>query len=193
MNDTVSSLPRGSGPRPGGRSARVQAAVHHAVRELQAECPRDCITVPAIAARAGVTPSTIYRRWGDLTQLLADVAVEQMRPESVPEDTGTYRGDLASWLEQYRDEMSSGPGRAMLGDVLGAQRGENTGKCLLYCSTQLDLIRERALTRGDDPLPTAAIIDAVVAPMMYHLLFAPTAPSADDVERWLDALLAGRR
>jgi len=25
--------------------------------------------------QAGVTPSTLYRRWGDLSQLLADVAV----------------------------------------------------------------------------------------------------------------------
>nr|WP_242448965.1 helix-turn-helix domain-containing protein [Burkholderia metallica] len=29
----------------------------------------DGLTVPAIAARAGVTPSTIYRRWGKPRQL----------------------------------------------------------------------------------------------------------------------------
>ncbi|MFE3652021.1 helix-turn-helix domain-containing protein, partial [Streptomyces sp. NPDC059152] len=52
--------------RPGGRSARVQEAVHTAVRELESEVGRDALTVPLIAARAGVTPSTIYRRWGDL-------------------------------------------------------------------------------------------------------------------------------
>ena len=83
-----------SGPRPGGRSARVQAAVHQAVRELQREQGRDGLTVPAVAARAGVTPSTIYRRWGDLSQLLADVAVEQLQPEQAPPDTGSFYGDL---------------------------------------------------------------------------------------------------
>src|SRR5450830_2127123 len=36
-------------PRPGGRSARVQAAVHQAARELIAEAGRDALTVPAIA------------------------------------------------------------------------------------------------------------------------------------------------
>ena len=56
--------------RPGGRSARVQASVHAAVRALLAEMSRPEITVPLIAARAGVTPSTIYRRWGDLQELL---------------------------------------------------------------------------------------------------------------------------
>ena len=99
-----------SGPRPGGRSARVQAAVHQAVRELQREQGRDGLTVPAAAARAGVTPSTIYRRWGDLSQLLADVAVEQLQPEQAPPDTGSFYGDLLAWLEQYFDEMSSVPG-----------------------------------------------------------------------------------
>ena len=52
--------------RIGGRSARIQTAVHAAVRELTAEADRGELTVPMIAARAGVTPSTIYRRWGDL-------------------------------------------------------------------------------------------------------------------------------
>ncbi|MEG2632003.1 MAG: ATP-binding protein, partial [Comamonas sp.] len=59
---------------PGGRSARVQESVHSAVRELLEAHERSSVTVPMIAARAGVTPSTIYRRWGDLSALLADVA-----------------------------------------------------------------------------------------------------------------------
>ena len=42
--------------RIGGRSARIQAAVHAAVRELTAEADRGELTVPVIAARAGVTP-----------------------------------------------------------------------------------------------------------------------------------------
>jgi len=71
-------------PRPGGRSARVQAAVHAATTALIAEQGRGELTVPLIAARAGVTPSTIYRRWGDLAELLADVAVERLRPDGEP-------------------------------------------------------------------------------------------------------------
>ncbi len=54
--------------RPGGRAARIQAAVLEAVETLRQEKAASEITVPMIAARAGVTPSTIYRRWGDLSQ-----------------------------------------------------------------------------------------------------------------------------
>ncbi|GAB1575244.1 TetR/AcrR family transcriptional regulator [Bordetella petrii] len=174
------------GLRPGGRSARVQAAVHRAVRELQQEQGRDELTVPAVAARAGVTPSTIYRRWGDLAQLLSDVAVEQMRPDEPPRDTGSFRGDLLAWLEQYFEEMSSTPGRAMLGDVLGTPGHENAGKCAAFTGQQIEAIRARAVARGEAPLAADRIIERVVAPMMYRLLFSSEAPCPDMLARLLD-------
>ncbi|MGV9270964.1 helix-turn-helix domain-containing protein, partial [Kitasatospora sp. NPDC003701] len=89
--------------RPGGRSARVQQSVHRAVRELEAELGRDALTVPLIAARAGVTPSTVYRRWGDLRELLSDVAVERLRPDAPPADLGSLRADLAAWAVQFAE------------------------------------------------------------------------------------------
>src|ERR1700676_1614903 len=99
-----------SSPRPGGRGARGQKALHWAVHELQADGGEGELTVPAVAARAGVTPSTIYRRWGTLSQLLSDVALEKLRPETAPVDTGSLKGDLTLWLEQYVGEVASPPG-----------------------------------------------------------------------------------
>ena len=82
--------------RVGGRSARIQSAVHQAVNDLSTTLSRDELTVPQIAAEAGVTPSTIYRRWGDLSALLADVAVARLRPISDPEGTLQIR-PMSSW------------------------------------------------------------------------------------------------
>lgn len=129
------------GLRPGGRSARVQESVHSAVRELLETHERSSVTVPMIAARAGVTPSTIYRRWGDLSVLLADVALARMRPDSAPANTGSLRGDLRAWAEQYLDEMSSEPGRNMMRDV---QSSQTPGYCVSILSGQLQTDR-RAL------------------------------------------------
>ena len=98
------------GLRPGGRSARVQESIHSAVRSLLQEQERSTVTVPQIAARAGVTPSTIYRRWGDLAALLADVALARMRPDSEPAETAACAAP-SRMGEQYLDEMSSEPGR----------------------------------------------------------------------------------
>jgi AcrR family transcriptional regulator len=60
--------------RQGGRSARIQEAVHAATQALLNEVGRSEINVPMIAERAGVTPSTVYRRWGDLLQYAEEMA-----------------------------------------------------------------------------------------------------------------------
>ncbi|MBX4872300.1 TetR/AcrR family transcriptional regulator [Rhizobium bangladeshense] len=165
--------------RPGGRSARVQASVHKAVRELLAETGRTEVTIPLIAAKAGVTPSTIYRRWGELQELLADVAVERLRPDMQPIDAGSGKADLQAWAEQYAEEMSSGPGREMIRDVLAAQTGANACKCCEYTRQQIVVIAERAKSRGETFPDVDFVMDQVVAPIMYRILFG----DMPDIER----------
>ena len=177
------------GPRPGGRSARVQASVHKAVQTLLATHERTEVTVPLIAAEAGVTPSTIYRRWGDLQELLADVAVERLRPDMVPVDTGSFGGDLMAWAEQYAEEMSSGPGREMIRDVLAAQDGSGAYQCCNFTRQQIETIAERAEERGEVFPDVETVMDGVVAPIMYRILFGG-APDAAHVERLVRASLA---
>ncbi|MFH8290118.1 TetR/AcrR family transcriptional regulator [Streptomyces sp. NPDC018059] len=158
--------------RPGGRSARVQQSVHTAVRELQAE--GGDLTVPRIAARAGVTPSTVYRRWGDLQELLADVAVERLRPETPPGDFGNLREDLERWAADFLEEMSSPPGRSYIRDALAADPdGGSAGQCSAYAVEQVETILRRAAERGEHVPGTDTVMDHVVAPMMYRVLFRP--------------------
>ncbi|MFD8276565.1 TetR/AcrR family transcriptional regulator [Streptomyces flaveolus] len=160
--------------RPGGRSARVQESVHSAVRELTAEVGRDALTVPMVAARAKVTPSTVYRRWGDLQELLSDVAVERLRPDTAPEDHGGLRADLTAWAEQFLDEMASPPGRAYIRDaLLGDPDGTNAGQCSAYAAEQIDVVLARAADRGETAPDTETVVDRVVAPIMYRILFRP--------------------
>ncbi|MFC9425625.1 TetR/AcrR family transcriptional regulator [Streptomyces sp. NPDC056987] len=160
--------------RPGGRSARVQASVHAAVRELESEVGRESLTVPLIAGRAGVTPSTVYRRWGDLQELLSDVAVERLRPEAPPEDTGDLGSDLEAWAEQFLEEMASPSGRAYIRDaLLGDPDGGNAGQCSAYAAEQIDVILARAAGRGEDTPDVGTVLDRVVAPVMYRVLFRP--------------------
>ncbi|MEV8476305.1 TetR/AcrR family transcriptional regulator [Streptomyces sp. NPDC051173] len=160
--------------RPGGRSARVQASVHAAVRELASEVGRDALTVPMVAQRAGVTPSTIYRRWGDLQELMSDVAVERLRPDTAPKDIGDLASSLTAWAEQFFDEMASPAGRAYIRDaLLGDPDGSNAGRCSAYAAEQIDIILTRATERGENTPGTETVIDHVVAPLMYRILFRP--------------------
>jgi AcrR family transcriptional regulator len=188
----ISAIPNKSAPRPGGRSARVQAAVHEATRQLLLEQGREALTVPLIASRAGVTPSTIYRRWGDIAELFADVALERLKPDGEPADTGSLAGDLLAWSEQYLDEMSSEVGLTMMRDVLAS--GASTQgvplpcRCAEFTAAQVEIMLLRARERRDVGIPTVeAVMDGIVAPIIYRLLFGPTPPDT----AWLHARLAG--
>ncbi|MGW6785638.1 TetR/AcrR family transcriptional regulator C-terminal ligand-binding domain-containing protein [Streptomyces sp. NPDC054987] len=178
--------------RPGGRSARVQEAVHTAVRELQTELGRAELTVPLIAARAGVTPSTVYRRWGDLQALLSDVAVERLRPDAPPRDHGSLAVDLRGWAEQFVEEMASPVGRAYIRDaLLGAPDGDNATRCSQYAAEQIGVVLARAAERGEDAPGVEPVLDRVVAPIMYRILFRPGGLTADYACGLVDEFLDG--
>jgi AcrR family transcriptional regulator len=158
--------------RAGGRSARIQSAVHEAVKRLSAGRPdRSELTVPQIASEAGVTPSTIYRRWGDLPALLADVAVERLRPISEPEDTGSVASDLRAFIEQYAEEMSSPVGQALMRDVLSPSGESFPAQCCTFTREHLATLANRAKARGEQAFDIEEVIDHVVAPIIYHILF----------------------
>ncbi|MFJ8475509.1 TetR/AcrR family transcriptional regulator [Kitasatospora sp. NPDC094011] len=178
--------------RPGGRSARVQQSVHQAVRELEAEVGRDALTVPLIAARAGVTPSTVYRRWGDLRELLSDVAVERLRPDAPPADHGSLRADLEAWAVQFAEEMDSTAGRTYIRDaLLGDPEQGNAERCSDYAAAQLTALGVRAAGRGEAVPAVEALLDLVVAPLLYRILFRPSDLSAAYTDRLVAAALGG--
>jgi AcrR family transcriptional regulator len=157
--------------RVGGRSARIQSAVHEAVRRLSAATDRAELTVPQIATEAGVTPSTIYRRWGDLPALLADVAVQRLRPIADPEDTGAVASDLRAFIEQFMEEMSSPVGRALIRDVFSPPGETYPIQCCGFTREHLATIVSRAKARGEMPFDIDEVIDHVVAPIIYHILY----------------------
>ncbi|WP_273729374.1 TetR/AcrR family transcriptional regulator [Brucella gallinifaecis] len=178
--------------RPGGRAARIQAAVLEAVETLRQEKAVSEITVPMIAARAGVTPSTIYRRWGDLSQLLADVAVRQFQADALPPDSGNWQSDLGLWLEQFVDEMSSGPGRELLREALAGSSTERAGQCTECILRNLTSIMARGVRQGATPPDAETVLDRVVAPVIYRILFTKTPPTTDYAAKLLRQCLDGK-
>lgn len=165
------------GTRPGGRAARIQAAVQAAVDALKQELPSPSITVPMIASRAGVTPSTIYRRWGDVSQLLAESAVRQLQADVLPPDSGHWQHDLALWLEQFVEEMGSAPGRELLCEVMAPSNAIRAGQCHGCIRQTLQAILSRGVQQGAQPPAVERLIDQVVAPVLYRIIFTPTPPS----------------
>lgn len=156
--------------RPGGRSERIQIAVHKAVKDLISELPAEDLTIAMIAARAEVPPSTIYRRWANLSQLMTDVASDRFLPDALPVDTGGLRGDLEVWIEQMVDDLSSAPMRAVFRERLLNAKIAQVAAGYVYMNLQY--LTDRCQSRGEATPCPDRLVDMVFSPLVYRIFFA---------------------
>ncbi|MCB9547739.1 MAG: TetR/AcrR family transcriptional regulator [Myxococcales bacterium] len=182
----------------GGRSEDVaRRALEAAVSELAAS-GFSGLRMEAVAARAGVNKTTIYRRWPTRSALVAAV-VERLRAplrENPLPDTGTLEGDLIEAFERrftvgqgteglawarLLAERSNAEVDALIGDVVAERRGE------------WRQMVARALERAELPPATdgALVLDFVRA--IVDAPGAGTPLDADRLRRAVQTVLAGAR
>lgn len=175
--------------RPGGRSARVRSAVHQAVQDLVAEGQSEALTLPAIAARAGVHPTTLYRRWGSLADLLGEVATSRFSGGLVVPDTGSLRTDLERWVNYVATDLADPDAIALMRASVGA--GPGTGYlCVADRHQQLDAILDRERSRGGTPPTVDQAADALLGPLYYRALFIGGSTDAEWVRDLVDRLVS---
>jgi AcrR family transcriptional regulator len=155
--------------RTGGRSAAVIHNVRTAVEELVKEKGSDRVTVPMIAERAGVNPTSIYRRWGDLPTLINDIATYHLDPARPIPHTDTLHDDLVAWARELAAHYRKPVNAALLrGGASSA--GERQSDCLRNRRTEAGMLLER---HPDTTFTTDEIIDVVIAPIVYRVIFLP--------------------
>ena len=159
--------------RTGGRSARVVAAVHAAVNDLVGQGDPRQVTVAEIAERAGVNPTSIYRRWGTLEALILDVEAARLRVTSPIPDTGTLRGDLLAYATQVAKDLSRPGGLAFLKAVLGVSENSDPLRSapLRERGAQFQAMLDRARDRGEPALDQTDVYDCILAPIYLRTLF----------------------
>ncbi|WP_025350297.1 TetR/AcrR family transcriptional regulator [Nocardia nova] len=180
--------------RPGGRSARVRAAVYRAVTDLVAEGGYGSFTVGDVAARAGVADSSIYRRWGSLEALTADVALDWLVGNSPIPDTGTLDGDLRAYAAGVARDVSGPDGLAVLRLVMALSLGGADGtnardRFIDERRGQVQRMLDRAGRRGETPPPALDILDHLLAPLYVRVLFGMGPLTSGYVDSLVDRLL----
>lgn len=185
--------------RPGGRTARVGQAVHEAVRTLIAERGGAGFTGRDVAERAGVHEATIYRRWGNLDNLLLDVAitVARLNEESPLPDTGSLRGDLREWAAAIADNLARPDGLALLRAVLAARTVDAGGQersyqaidFLVARAAVIQQVLDRAADRGEAVPGLTTVLDRLVAPLYLRAIFG-YCDLAQDLDGIVDHTLA---
>ncbi|KAA0099637.1 TetR/AcrR family transcriptional regulator [Mycolicibacterium sp. P1-18] len=173
--------------RPGGRTAAVTNAIRSAVEDLVSEKGRDKVTIPLVAERAGVNATTIYRRWPDAGSMINDIATYQLDPSRPLPDTGDLRSDVAAWatevLLHYRKPVNAALLRAG-----SANAGDAQSDCLRGLLDEVTGIVERA---GDTAEVSAEdVVDGVLAPVMYRIIFIPSSLTDDYAERLTNKLFS---
>jgi AcrR family transcriptional regulator len=114
--DTTPATSESAGPRrrPGGRSARIQAAVFAATIHLLQEKGYEALSFATVAERAGVHETSLYRRWKTKEQLVINAISGQVAQNIPVPNTGTFRSDLIQLLQLLRTFLLSSVGEALV-------------------------------------------------------------------------------
>src|SRR5438270_6062985 len=100
--------------RPGGRTADVTARVHQAITDLLVEGGPEACTFSAVAERAGIDRSTLYRRFPDRWDAIIETCLERARMDVMPDLGTNFADDLTSVLRKLVDTLESPFGPALL-------------------------------------------------------------------------------
>ncbi|MFE2725871.1 TetR/AcrR family transcriptional regulator [Kitasatospora sp. NPDC059327] len=187
--------------RPGGRAARVREAVLSAALELLAEEGVDRLGIAAVAARAGVNETTVYRRWGSREKLVLD-AMLAGSSEGIPvPDTGAVRTDLAAFARALAEYLATPTGRsvaraaALSSDAADPELAEAWQAFWRSRLDQAGAVIGRAVERGELPpdTDTALALELLCAPLQTRALLGHRPIEPDLPERLADLVLDGLR
>ena len=184
--------------RPGGRSARIRDAVLTATIEVLTEDGLENLTIGAVAGRAGVHETSIYRRWGSLQSLMLDASLQVADDAISIPDTGALRSDLLMLMSHVIALLHAPKGKAMLTliEPWNEDRQRAMKEFWKRRFENLQPMFDRAISRGEFPADanTIVFVQTLIAPLYFRLLV--TAESLDDwpvaelVDRLLSAYLS---
>lgn len=157
--------------------------------------PRELPSMAEIAERAEVNPTSLYRRWGDASVLATEVAIERLMREAPIPDTGSLRGDLLAWALNAARSLSNRKGVALLRILAaGVQSGDKQPRerlaALAPRGQEIVTMLDRAQARGERAPTLGDVLDLVMAPIYFRVLFFGPITDEGDVVRFVDRLLA---
>ena len=163
--------------RRGGRTADVTARVRRAIFDLIMEGGLEACTFSAVAQRAGVERSTLYRRFPDRWDAIIDAWMARAAEEVLPEPADTFAEDLAAVLRKLVDVLESSIGPALLHVVAELRAHFQSDYSRAYFDermTQLAPMFDAAIARGELPaeVDREALFTAAAGPIYFRLFIA---------------------
>ncbi len=185
------------------RSVESHQAILDATLEMLAEEGFHGTSIEAIAARAGVGKSTIYRRWSTKDELIAD-ALGELHVHMKFVDTGHFRADLLTSLREMQHHIET---HALLKGLFLRLFGEAQARPefmqIFYNQVFAPRITHvihffaQAQARGElrQDLEPFFIASLVLGPLLHNLLIGSLLPMPYSTQKLpehiLDAVLQG--
>ncbi len=172
------------------RSAESHQAILKATLELMAEDGIQRASIEAIAARAGVGKTTIYRRWSSKEDLVVE-ALSELHPLAKLVDTGNLRDDLVAMLQAFVEMVRTRPElERLMFRVLGEAKTHPEFLQVLHDRVyaprleQMDRFMRQAQARGEiRPDLDAIFVGSLIAgPFVFHLLVSQILPTPYPLE-----------
>jgi AcrR family transcriptional regulator len=182
-----------AGTRPGEREAserhgrgrrrddtRDQAILDAAVA-LIVTVGYEAMSIEAVAAHAGVSKATIYRRWAGKAELVA-AAIGRTKKNSDsedtdPEDTGSLRGDLVALARTLFSSLAGADGGLVCGLAVAVRADAELGRLLAahkqaYRERVTGVIVSRAQSRGELPteIDPPELMDIALGVSLFRLM-----------------------
>lgn len=173
-SETVPAAVPGRRGRP--RSIETDDAILAATLELAAEVGINGMSMDDLAARAGVSKATVYRRWPS-KETLVIAALDSAIVPLDDVDTGTLRGDLDVYLGELVQRFDQNPMNDILPHLIEAGCRDEVVRASLddyvrHRRAPLRSIFDRAVASGElrDDIDLDVLIDVTIGPFIYRRL-----------------------
>lgn len=178
------------------RVRRTRAAVLAAAAEVLGEGGLGAFSLDAVAQRADVARSTLYRHWPDREHLLLDT-VAAHGPVAEDPDTGRLRDDLLAAVGPFSAFIGDGHTRAMLLSML-AEAARDPAVAALHerlTEARRDLLRRlvmRAVARGELPgdVDVELLLDDLAAGVIHRAFVLGREVDTEHLAAHVDRFLA---
>lgn len=170
--------------RPGGRTADVTRRVHRAIIDLLIEGGVHSCTIKAVAKRAQIERSTLYRRFPDKWEAIIDALMARAASDVMPDLGRSFAEDLSSVLHKLKVTLESPLGRALLEVAIELRAHDGAEYPRAYFDRRMEQLApmfEAAISRGELPahVDREALFIAAAGPI-YFRMFIAGRPVDDD-------------
>ncbi|MFV2103444.1 TetR/AcrR family transcriptional regulator [Micromonospora sp. LOL_024] len=179
----------------------ITKAIRRALMQELAAVGYGRLSIEAVARRAGVSKTAIYRRWSSKLDLVLDV-VSAVAGRKLPMlDTGTLDGDVQLLLLVVTGALNHPLASQIIPDLLAeAARnpqiaGTLQGAVNDYQERIGEIVIGRAIERGELPegADRRAAADLIVGPIYWRLAIARVPVQPNELPRMAEAAVAALR